>query len=103
MLRPGGRRADQASRLTGIHSRVASLAVSSAAGALLRAGRPALIREDLRGCQSPVPQPPGNPGTADLGGQLRGRDEHDRAARPRHAIADNPAAGRAAARYPAGW
>jgi hypothetical protein len=42
-----------------------------------------------------VPQPPCNPGTAELDSQFRGRDEHHRAACPGHAVAENPAAGRA--------
>ena len=69
-------------------------------GLLLPARRPGLVPEDLRRCEGPVPQPPRNPGMADLGGQLRGRHEHDRAACPGHAVADNPAAGHAPKRAP---
>lgn len=69
-------------------------------GLLSTALRPALVGQDLRRGEGPVPEPPGDPATADLGGQMWGWHKHHRAACPRHAVADNAAAGRAPKRAP---
>jgi hypothetical protein len=62
--------------------------------------RPAVAGQDLLRREGPVPQPPGDPATADLDGQIWRWHEHNRAACPRHAVADNAAAGRAPDRAP---
>jgi hypothetical protein len=59
--------------------------------ALLPASGPALTREHLRRGQRAMPEPPRNPGTANLRRQVGRRHQDDRTSRPGRAVPAHPA------------